>query len=326
MTLLGSQVEPPGPIALSLSGTGGALSSAQFAIVGLDADGEAQTVNLATAAVGDYETSESWSSITSITPSGAVFTGYSAQASFSDGDTSYNCSCSDTTNYATLAQLRRRMLIQLGFATQADNPPPGVVELFNEFLISSQTFLYEKYQALRNERFFTWTMEPGVRFYDLLENQDECTKRMDALKLTWVGLQDSNGVWLPLIPGIPPEFYTSIDRPGIPTRYEIRQCIEVFPAPDKAYTLRVKAKAQLEAFAADGDKTSIESELVFLWALARGKLYYGKADADAVAAQANQYLGNLVAGQHGTRRYIPGTRQIPALPKPIFLPLQGQDS
>lgn len=237
----------------------------------------------------------------------------------------YNCSCDDESDNETLSALRRRLLIRLGYAAQAENPPPGMASLLNEFLIGAQRFLYNRpaYRALRVERFFSWTMAPGVRMYDLPDNDETCSKVLNPYKLSWVGVEDLNGVWYQLTSGIPPEFYTSVVFQGIPSRYEIRQCIEVFPAPAAAYKLRIKGQFGLTAFAADDDKTTIDSELVFLWALANAKAHYGQGDAEAVAAQANTYLGGLIAGTHGTKRYVPGTTPADPWTPPRFLPLDS---
>lgn len=235
-----------------------------------------------------------------------------------ESSTNFNCDCDDLSGYETLAQLRARLMVRLGYAGQVNNPPPGMAALLNDFLQSSQRLLYMKYTELRTERFFTWTMEPGVRLYDLPNNDDECTKKLNALKLSWVGVEDLNGAWLPLISGIPPEFYTGITMNSIPERYEIRQCIEVFPPPDAAYKLRIKGHFKLQAFTADADQTTIDSELVFLWALATAKAHYGQPDANNVVAMANDYLGRLVAGKHGTKRYIPGAVPMPPATRPVM--------
>ncbi len=237
----------------------------------------------------------------------------------------FNCECEDENPNETLAQLRRRLLVRLGYSAQADTPPPGMADLLDDFLVSAQRYLYRKYTALRTERFFSWTMDSdnAVRFYDLNANEDVCTKRMDAYRVSWVGISDITGpndTWLPLIEGIPPEFYTSANRPGVPTHYEIRQCIEVFPAPDRPYKLRIKAHFGLEAFADDDDQATIDSELLFLWALGVAKAHYGQPDAADVKQEAADYLKQLVHGSHGTARYVPGTEQLAATPTPIFLP------
>lgn len=235
----------------------------------------------------------------------------------------YNCECDDATDYQTLAVLRNRLMVRLGYAGQVNNPPPGMAALLTDFLQSSQRLLYMKYTELRTERFFTWNVEAGERLFDLDVNDgDTCSKRLNALKLTWVGMEDAtgtaNGQWYPLTSGIPPEFYTSIDSRGFPTRYEIRQCLEIFPVPDHAMRLRVKGHFELTAFAADGDQTTINSELVFMWALATAKAHYGHPDANNIAAMANDYLSRLVGGKHGTKRYIPGGSITPPWTKPVM--------
>lgn len=230
-----------------------------------------------------------------------------------------NCACDEATSYETLLQLRERLMVRLGYAGQVANPPPGMAALLNDFLTSSQRLLYLKYTERLTERFFTWTMESGVRFYDLPDNDESCTKRLNALKLTWVGVEDLNGAWYPMAEGIPPEFYTATPvNISIPQRYEIRQCIEVFPIPDAAYKLRIKGHYKLQAFTADGDQTTIDSELVFLWALATAKAHYGHPDANNIAAMANDYLGRLVGAKHGTKRYVPGAAPLPPAVRPVM--------
>lgn len=244
-----------------------------------------------------------------------------------DEPTGFNCACDDDNgDDENRGQLRRRMLVRLGYAAQADNPPPGMADLVHDFLVSAQRKLFQKHPALRLVRFFTWTMEPGVRFYDLPENDErvdeECTKIIDALNVKWVGISDTNESWIPIYAGIRPEYYTSVQRLGIPSRYEIRQCIEVFPAPDRAYKLRVKAGFKQEAFTTDAARTSIPSELVFLRALADAKYHYGHPDADRVDNAATDLLKDMKAGLHLTKRYVPQTEPEVNLSAPIFLPLQ----
>jgi len=240
-------------------------------------------------------------------------------------DVVFNCECDDENPAETLAQLRRRLLVRLGYSAQADNPPPGMADLLNDFLQSAQRYLYQKYRALRTERIFTWDMVIGTRFYDLNDNSDACTKRLYPYKLSWVGVSDTNTAetWYELQEGISPNFYTSVDRLGIPAYYEIRQCIEIFPAPDRAYKLRVKGHFGLEAFAADGDKATLDSELVFLWALANAKDHYEQPDGNSIRQQAGDYLKQLVAGSHGTARYVPGTTVLGHVPRPIYLPRES---
>lgn len=235
----------------------------------------------------------------------------------------FNCSCDDTLAYRTLGELERDVIIRLGYAARVNNPPPGMQLLVRSFLQSAQNVLYRRYAPLRTSRFFTWVMTPGERFYDLTDNYDTCTKQMDRSKIEWAGVETTEGWWLKLIEGIPPEFYTAEQFQGIPQRYEIRQCIEVFPAPNAAYKLRIKANFGLMPFEDAYDQPTIDDTLVFLWALADAKQHYQQPDAEIARSEATAILDAIVAGDHGTRRYIPGTVQIPPWAPPIFLPLNG---
>lgn len=239
------------------------------------------------------------------------------------GNISYNCTCTDLEGLDTLSNLRTRMMRQLGFSAMVNNPPPGMPELLNELLASAQRFLYRKFSQLRTRRFFSWNMAPGSRFYDFNANTDNTTGlHLDRYKdIEYVGVVLTNGAWIPLYEGIPPTVYTMISKWGIPARFERRQCIEVFPAPNDYYQLVVKGHFGLQAFAVDGDYTTIDAEAVFLYALAIAKAQYQKSDAATTAQLAKEYIGQLVAGAHGKQRYVPGT--VPTVPavQPVFLPL-----
>jgi hypothetical protein len=165
-------------------------------------------------------------------------------------------------------------------------------------------------------------MTVGERFYGILDNIDDCPKSLDSARITWAGVEDLNGTWMHLVAGIPPEFYTSVAFNGIPSHYEVRQCIEVFPAPDEAYTLRIKGHVGLGRFPEDSDRCTVDSELVFLWALANAKNHYGQPDAADIAAQAQTYLRDIIAESHGTRRYVPGTSPGVPATRPRFLDLE----
>lgn len=221
--------------------------------------------------------------------------------------TSYNCDCDDENNNETLGQLRNKIMHLLGWGATAANPPPGVAQMLTYWLQDAQAMLYRRFTQLRTERFFSWPLQQGVRMYDLPENQETCTKRLDPRKLTWVGTE-RDGVWLPLISSIPPELY-SYQTTGRPVRYEIRQCIEVWPTPDATNgNLIIKGHFGLERFTEDTDKTTIDSLPVFQVALANAKAHYRQPDANNYIQQMEALIRDLTAGLHGTRRYIPGRR------------------
>lgn len=235
-----------------------------------------------------------------------------------------NCECNvDPYGNVTLADIRQDVIIGLGYAAQVDNPPPGMAALVNSWIKSSHKFLYRKYRALHTKRYYSWPMVAGQRFYGLKSSRSTaCTISLDPSRIAGVWCEDLNGTFTPLRAGIPGTFYTGVANTGIPSRYEIRQCVEVYPAPAGAYTLWMLAHA-LARFEEDTDISTIDSELVTQWSLARGKAHYGQGDAKDVAAMAMDYLRDLVRGTHMTKTYVPGTVEMPPEAMPVFLPLEG---
>ncbi|MEN1996826.1 hypothetical protein [Stenotrophomonas bentonitica] len=220
---------------------------------------------------------------------------------------SYNCECDDDYPRTTLLEMRGDLMCLLGFAVQVNNPPPGMTRLLNRFIKTAQEILFRRYSVLRRERFYTWNLVPGTRFYDLDANTDGCTKQLDPRMISWAGLSQGDGNWRPLYCGIDPVMYTS-RGPGIPSHYEVRQCIELWPAPvDDTWQLRIKGQFGLMPLTADGHFTTVDPEAVFLLALANAKAHYGQPDAGNYASQLSSYVRDLVRGDHLTRRYIPGT-------------------
>ncbi len=235
-----------------------------------------------------------------------------------------NCECAgEPYGNVTLADIRNDVIIGLGYAAQVDNPPPGMTQLVDYWIKSSHKYLYHKYRALHTKRYYNWPMVAGQRFYGLVSSRSTaCMIALDPSRISGVWVEDLNGTFTPLTAGIPGFFYTSVANTGIPSRYAIRQCIEVYPGPAGAYTLWVLAHA-LARFEQATDISTIDSELVTLWALAKGKGHYGQPDAKDVAAQATDYLRDLVSGTHTTAQYIPGTVDLPPETMPVFLPLEN---
>jgi hypothetical protein len=226
---------------------------------------------------------------------------------------------------ATLAQLRVRIINRLGFPNQSANPPPGMAPLVNDFLFDAQAYLWRTFNALQTARFFRWKISPGQRFYSLLDNDEDLlsTFHMDPLKtIEWAGIQDTRNVWYPLIEGIPPQLYTMITKPWRPARYAIRQAIEVYPMPDQTYWLWMRANFGLLSFVNDTDTSTIDSNLIFLHALANAKAHYGQPDANNYETMATSYRGQLIAATHGTSSYIPGTIAVPPAVRPTLIQYQ----
>lgn len=204
------------------------------------------------------------------------------------------------------------------YTTDAERrSPPDAQGVVTRLLQSAQDVLYRRYVALRTERFYSWPLTVGVRMYDLPDNAEECNKRLDPRKITWVGVE-KDGEWYPLRCGIPPELYT-LNQTSFPQRYEIRQCIEVWPTPDETDgRLVVKGHFKPEPFVEEYHRTTIDDELVYLHALANAKAHYKQPDARNYADQMEVMLTDIVAGSHHTRRYLPGARVRTVEPDPTW--------
>jgi len=239
---------------------------------------------------------------------------------------SYNCDCDEGDNSfesKTLLELRQDMLIDLGYSQQLNNPPTGIVLKIDRALQRAQRFLYLEHEEYRISRYYTWEMVPGVRFYDLIANTDACTKKLSPDRIEWAGMSDGDR-WYPLGYGIPAEFYSDPQIVGRPYRYEIRQCIEVWPAPEvDTLKLRIKGEFGLLPFLVDADRTTINPDAVFNWAMYTFLNSKGEtAKGETYAALANAILDQRTAAGHGTARYVPGTVVRSPEPRPIFLGLE----
>ena len=95
------------------------------------------------------------------------------------------------------------------------------------------------------------------------------------------------------------------------------------PPSDDSWKLRIKGYFGLLPFVADDDITSVDYEAIQLYALANLKAHYGQPDAPNYMAQFREFIANVTAGSHHTRRYIPNTTDWVAPPLPVFTGYSG---
>ncbi len=234
-------------------------------------------------------------------------------------DTTYNCDCDVDPDARTLEQMRTDTLAVSGYSSQLANVPSGVRTMYNGFINLAQRWVYSKLRAMETTRFFTWQLEPGVRYYGLRDTTNCCTVQLNRYKIEGAWVQDLNNTWWPLIYGIDPTFYTLDRNYGWPNYFEVRQCVEVFPAPQAAYKLRIKGHFQLLPLEEDYDTTTLPSSPVLNRAIYLAKAHKGMTDANVYRDAAEQEIADLVYGKHVTRRYIPGTAEIPVPTPPIMV-------
>lgn len=213
----------------------------------------------------------------------------------------------------TLAEIRHRILVRLGYSAQASSPPPGMADLLTDFINSANLELFERYPVMRLTRWWTWQTQPGQRFYDV---PIDCEDYLDLRHITQAWLQDDQA-WFPLVAGISPALFNQTLN-SLPQYYEVRDNIELWPVPDKStYLLHLEGEAGPSLMADDADTPAVDAHAVFLHALAASKAHYLQGDATRYDRQLEIYIGRLTAGSHYTKRYIPGESPLVGLPLPI---------
>ena len=114
--------------------------------------------------------------------------------------------------------------------------------------------------------------------------------------------------WWELTEGISPLRYNEVGQ-SRPQNYEWTGTLEIWPAPNRDYTIWIYGRFGLLPFEADEDVTTIDPDLVFLMALANAKAHYGQMDAGSIYQQLEVHLANIVAENHGNERYIPSPKR-----------------
>lgn len=149
----------------------------------------------------------------------------------------------------------------------------------------------------------------GQRFYDYptldqtIDGQT-VTDTLEPTRITQVTLQRGTARY-PVLCGIDQLLYANTSQMP-PYRFEPRQQIELFPAPDNVYTLYFEGCIAQRRFVDDDDRATCHADVVLELAAAAVKGNWGQADAGAYANQAGALLRQRNAKNHGTQRYIPG--------------------
>lgn len=147
---------------------------------------------------------------------------------------------------------------------------------------------------------------------------DEFSRKLDPRKVHWVGVSQGDNSWRSLRCGIHPTLYTS-SQTGVPTHYEIRHCVEIWPSPVDGWKLRIKGDFGLDPFESDSDLTTIDWQAVYLTGLGEAKVHFKQPDAQLAIDTARIYVGDLIAGSHHTARYIPGEREPRNAVRPVTI-------
>lgn len=138
---------------------------------------------------------------------------------------------------------------------------------------------------------------------------------VDPDKIRWVATGRTDGGRLQgMVRGIGPRLLSDPIESGLPLYWDVRRCLEVWPAPTQADYLYMRTQPGLFPFAEDADYTTVDPDVIFLRALANAKAHYNKPDAGNYRDQEVILVGRHMANSHVGNRYIPSTTVDPLDP------------
>jgi len=210
-----------------------------------------------------------------------------------------------STRREALSVLGERMLRQLGFASSGQGAAHHLNEMY-EYLRASQVALMIELPAQETrETFFGKITGIDQTLYDLESGVDP-----DTLHNVTVGEVDGS-MRKELRRGITNVMRGSTCK-GRPSHYELVHGssggiqIEVFPVPDSPYALGYDYHILEGRFSEPNDLTTLNSELVYTYALANAMEAYSHPRAGSVGAQASKMLGSIRAAANRGKKITRG--------------------
>jgi len=213
----------------------------------------------------------------------------------------------------TLGELRAELLSRLGFGAQGA-AAGNLMRDADSYLRRAQNYLYWKYDFNELRQTFDYTVNPGQTLYDWRD--DMAPRQIISLRVLY------NTIWHPLQEGIEYFHDTVVDTRYYPQRYDRRAQLEIWPQPDAVYSLRVEYYQRLARFTQDGDRCTLDSDLVFNYALAKAKRHYRHPDASDYFDEVADFLRRLKSAEHGNKRYVVGEKPGAPMPRPVVVDYQ----
>jgi hypothetical protein len=186
----------------------------------------------------------------------------------------------------TLGDIRADIQTRLGFGMAGQ---AGVVNspLIDSMIRSAQFQLYQQFEWLELKKVVERTTGTEQQFYDYPADCEP--ENIVSISIGYSGRMTT------LMEGIS-NTDLGFDIGGEPRKYERRDQIELWPVPQtNAYTLRIEYIKSLNALNNNDDRTTINSEMVFLHALTNAKAHYRQPDAESYSSQLDALLAKLKA-------------------------------
>ncbi len=202
--------------------------------------------------------------------------------------------------YRTLEELRSELLSRLGMGAMGMSGGSNA-GLINSFLRNGQAQLYRLQDWKHLQDYKDFTTGVGQNLYDYptagtMDTTIGCDRDKRILRVeTTIA-----GQYLCLREGINTEHWTNMETRGSPQRYERFKQIMIYPKSEAVYTLRAWFVADLHRFTQDGDRATMDDEMILLHALANAKAHYRQPDAKTYEGQLNELLGSLRTQSFGS--------------------------
>jgi len=202
--------------------------------------------------------------------------------------------------YKTLGELRSDMRAMLGSASAGAAAGPNST-LVDTHLRNAQTLLYWTHDWAHLRKYGLKTLGTNQHLLDYPADGNGANPD----RVRYVSVL-RGGVWSPpLKKGITPSMYTYQQNFSWPQRWEPYAQIEVWPASDQEYSLRIFFIENLARFTQDGDRATVDDTAISLVATATLKAHYRQPDAALSKEAADTLLMKLKAKSWGQDVFRP---------------------
>lgn len=205
------------------------------------------------------------------------------------------------TNFRTLEELRTILRDRLGFASAGASFGANQA-ILNSFLQNGQVQLYWA-QDWKKLTFYD-DQDIGVNQfrigYPAQANPERILKI--AVNRSTISLSPD---WKELEDGIDTQHYNTLEIPSYPQRCELyANNIEIWPQNDTIRPCRIWYIRSIAPFTLDGDRATVDDEMILLHALANAKAHYRQPDAQNYGNQLANLLSKIRGKSFGNRRYL----------------------
>lgn len=206
-----------------------------------------------------------------------------------------NCSCDCGYPIETLAQLREKVAIGMGYSSQLASLPASFLRNVDMQLNLQQRLIVTDLLEITGKRYFTWDVAIGQTMFCTTENLETCRNVLRASRISEAWIVYPSNIRQRLIKGISFGMGTSSNPRSLPMRYDVRSCIEIWPPPDREMKLVVFGQLAATDMVNPTDKCTVDATALLVRTLAFLKGQKGHQDASTYAGQYQSYIANLNA-------------------------------